>query len=81
MAIKQYKPTSPGRRGMTGFTFDEVTKKRPERSLLAPKTKKAGRTSDDEITLFKATGLAIQDVGTAFKVYQLARERGIGREI
>jgi len=43
--------------------------------------KKAGRTSDDEITLFKATGLAIQDVGTAFKVYQLARERGIGREI
>lgn len=42
---------------------------------------KAGRTSDDEITLFKATGLAIQDVGTAFKVYQLAKERRIGREI
>ncbi len=43
--------------------------------------RKLGRTLDDEITLFKATGLAIQDVGTAFKVYQLAKERGIGREI
>jgi alanine dehydrogenase len=43
--------------------------------------KKPGRTSEDEITLFKATGLAIQDVGTAFMVYRRARERGIGREI
>lgn len=42
---------------------------------------KAGRTSDEEITLFKATGLAIQDVGTAHKVYQLAKQRGIGKEI
>jgi alanine dehydrogenase len=40
--------------------------------------KKEGRTSPDEITLFKATGLAIQDVGTAHKVYQLAKEKGIG---
>jgi alanine dehydrogenase len=40
--------------------------------------KKKGRTSPDEITLFKATGLAIQDVGTAHKVYQLAKEKGIG---
>lgn len=43
--------------------------------------KKPGRTSEEEITLFKATGLAIQDVGTAFRVYKLAKERGIGREI
>jgi alanine dehydrogenase len=43
--------------------------------------KKKGRTSPDEITLFKATGLAIQDVGTAHKVYQLAKEKGIGKEI
>lgn len=43
--------------------------------------KKPSRTSNDEITLFKATGLAIQDVGTAYKVYQLAKERGIGKEI
>jgi alanine dehydrogenase len=40
--------------------------------------KKEGRTSPEEITLFKATGLAIQDVGTAHKVYQLAKEKGIG---
>lgn len=43
--------------------------------------RKPGRTSEEEITLFKATGLAIQDVGTAFMVYKLARERGVGREI
>ena len=43
--------------------------------------RKPGRIVDDEITLFKATGLAIQDVVTAFKVNQLAKERGIGREI
>ena len=40
--------------------------------------KKGGRASPDEVTLFKATGLAIQDVGTAHKVYQLAKEKGIG---
>jgi len=44
MGIKQYKPTSPGRRGASGYTFDEITKKRPEKSLLAPLTKKAGRS-------------------------------------
>jgi alanine dehydrogenase len=43
--------------------------------------KKVGRTSSEEITLFKATGLAIQDVGTAHKVYQLAKEKNIGMEL
>jgi len=43
--------------------------------------KKRGRERSDEVTLFKATGMAIQDVGTAFKVYNLAKERGIGKEI
>jgi len=43
--------------------------------------KKVGRTKADEITIFKATGLAIEDVATAYKVYQIAKERGIGREI
>ncbi len=42
---------------------------------------KVGREKADEITLFKATGLAIQDVGTASKVYQLAKEKGVGKEI
>ncbi len=36
MGIKILKPTSPGRRGMTGFTFEEVTKATPERALLRP---------------------------------------------
>jgi len=44
-------------------------------------TGKPGRTSAEEITLFKSVGLAIQDVSTAARVYQLAREKGIGREI
>ncbi|MFP3951201.1 MAG: ornithine cyclodeaminase family protein [Candidatus Bathyarchaeia archaeon] len=42
---------------------------------------KPGREGAEEITLFKATGLAIQDVGTAFKVYKLAKAKGIGKEI
>lgn len=41
----------------------------------------AGRRSDDEITLFKSLGLALEDVATAAVVYELARERGLGREI
>ena len=43
--------------------------------------RKKGREQKDEVTLFKATGLAIQDVGTASKVYNLAKTRGIGKEI
>jgi large subunit ribosomal protein L2 len=44
MALKSYKPTTPSRRGMTGHTFDEITKEEPERSLLAPMKEKAGRS-------------------------------------
>ena len=44
MAIKIYKPTSPGRRGMTGYGFEEITRSEPERSLLAPLKSKAGRS-------------------------------------
>lgn len=40
-----------------------------------------GRTSPDEITLFKSEGLAIQDVSVATRVYQMAQERGIGQEV
>ena len=40
-----------------------------------------GRTSDDEITLFKSNGLALEDISTALRVYNLARERGVGEEI
>lgn len=51
MGVKQYKPTSPGRRGMSGFTFDEVTKKRPEKSLLAPLKRKGGRSNQGRISV------------------------------
>jgi ornithine cyclodeaminase/alanine dehydrogenase-like protein (mu-crystallin family) len=41
--------------------------------------RKAGRESEDEITLFKSQGLAIQDVSTATKVYEIATKKGIGK--
>jgi large subunit ribosomal protein L2 len=49
--VKQYKPTSPGRRGMSGFTFGEITKKKPEKSLLVPLRRKAGRNNQGRITV------------------------------
>ncbi len=51
MAIKTYKPTSPGRRGMTGLTFDEITREEPERSLVRPLRKRAGRNVQGRITV------------------------------
>ncbi len=51
MAVKTYKPTTPGRRGASGYTFDEVTKSTPERSLLAKKTKSGGRNVRGKITV------------------------------
>ncbi|MCH7717888.1 MAG: 50S ribosomal protein L2 [Chloroflexi bacterium] len=51
MPTKQFKPTSPGRRGMIGFTFEEITKKTPERRLLVPKKQKAGRNQQGRITV------------------------------
>lgn len=51
MGIKKYKPTSPGRRNMSVNTFDEVTKKEPEKSLLEPLKKHAGRNVYGRITV------------------------------
>lgn len=51
MSIKRYKPTSPGRRGMTASTFEEITKKRPEKSLTEPLKKHAGRNNQGRITV------------------------------
>ena len=50
MAIKKYKPTTPGRRGMTSLTFEEITKKAPERSLIKNLNKKGGRNNTGRIT-------------------------------
>lgn len=51
MAIKKFKPTSPGRRFMSVSAFDEITKQEPERSLLAPLKSKAGRNFQGRITI------------------------------
>jgi len=48
--IKLYKPTSPGRRGMSAFTFEEITAKKPEKSLTVPLRSKAGRNNQGRIT-------------------------------
>ncbi|MBR4439767.1 MAG: 50S ribosomal protein L2 [Clostridia bacterium] len=51
MAIKTYNPTTPGRRGMTVTDYTELSKVKPEKSLLAPKKKHAGRNSYGRITV------------------------------
>ncbi len=51
MGIKKYKPVTPGRRGMTGYTFEEITKTRPERSLVTTKKKHSGRNNTGRITV------------------------------
>ncbi len=51
MPLKKFKPTSPGRRNASGHTFEEITKKKPEKSLLAPLKKQAGRNAKGRITV------------------------------
>ena len=51
MPIKVYKPTSPGRRDMTASTFEEITRTRPEKSLIRPLKRHAGRNSRGKITV------------------------------
>ena len=56
MAIKKYKPTTNGRRNMTGLDFAEITSTTPERSLLQPLPKKAGRNNQGKITVRHQAG-------------------------
>jgi large subunit ribosomal protein L2 len=51
MAIKKYKPTSNGRRNMSSLDFSDITTDRPEKSLLAPLPKKAGRNNQGKLTV------------------------------
>ena len=51
MAVKVYKPVTPGLRGMTGYTFEEITKSTPERSLTVVKKAFAGRNNTGRITV------------------------------
>jgi large subunit ribosomal protein L2 len=56
MPVKQYKPTSPGRRFMATGTYSEVTKIKPEKSLTKAKPKSGGRNSYGRITSFNVGG-------------------------
>ena len=51
MAIKIYKPTTPSRRNMTGYSFDEITKDKPERSLIVLRKAHAGRDNKGRISV------------------------------
>ena len=51
MAVKKYKPTSPGRRDMTSYTFEEITRSTPEKSLVKINRKRAGRNNYGRITV------------------------------
>ncbi len=52
MAIKVYKPITPGQRGMTGYSFEEITKgKKPERALLIIRREKGGRNGNGKVTV------------------------------
>ena len=50
MPIKKYKPTTPGRRGMSSLTFEEITTNKPEKSLVVPLKSKGGRNNNSRIT-------------------------------
>lgn len=56
MALKNYKPRSPGRRGMTGYDFKEITKTSPEKSLIVPLHKSGGRNNRGRITMWQQGG-------------------------
>jgi large subunit ribosomal protein L2 len=60
VGIKEYRPTSPARRGMTGATFQEVTKVKPDKSLILPLKKRAGRNNQGRITVRHRGGGAKQ---------------------
>lgn len=51
MAVKKYKPVTPGQRGMTGYSFEEITKSEPERSLVMALRKKGGRNVYGRVTV------------------------------
>ncbi|HJM75672.1 MAG TPA: 50S ribosomal protein L2 [Dehalococcoidia bacterium] len=51
MPIRNFKPTSPGRRNASGFTFEEITKKKPEKRLVITKKKRAGRGGNGRISV------------------------------
>lgn len=64
MAIKKYKPTTNGRRGMSSLSFEEITTNRPEKSLTSKKTKTGGRNNQGKLTVRHIGGGAKQKYRT-----------------
>jgi large subunit ribosomal protein L2 len=56
MAIVKFKPTSPGRRNQSGYTFDEITKDKAEKALCSPHKMAAGRNNRGVITIRRQSG-------------------------
>ena len=71
MAVKIYKPVTPGQRGMTGYTFEEITKSKPERSLILPRNGKGGRNSYGRVTVRHRGG----GVRRAIRVVDFKRDK------
>jgi large subunit ribosomal protein L2 len=71
MAVRKYKPTTPGRRGGSVSSFDEITRGRPERSLLAKGRERAGRNNAGRITTRRQGG----GNKRRFRVIDLRREK------
>lgn len=56
MPVIKYKPTTPSRRGMSGYTFEEITKTTPEKNLLKKRNRKGGRNNHGVITSWNKSG-------------------------
>jgi large subunit ribosomal protein L2 len=56
MPLIKFKPTSPGRRNQSGYTFDEITKDKPEKALVSPRKVAAGRNNRGVITIRRQGG-------------------------
>jgi large subunit ribosomal protein L2 len=78
MPIKKYKPTSPGRRGMTAYTFEEITKNKPEKSLVEPLKRNAGRNNQGRLTTRHRGG----GVKRNYRIIDFKRDlRGVPAEV
>jgi len=64
MALVKFKPTSPGRRNQSGYTFDEITKTEPEKSLVKPHKIAAGRNNRGVVTVRRQGGGVKQSLRT-----------------
>ena len=74
MAIKTYKPVTNGRRNMTSLTYEEITTNKPEKSLVAKKSKNGGRNNQGVITTRHHGGGHKQAAGVKLKTFDEAMD-------